>query len=212
MDPGRADEAVTTEGAPHRHRAGRTRRWVELVAVQLHPATCPVCVTPSLALNSNLEQIAYMPGVVEARHGPIARARRPPGVAVAWSWSRRMGMERDTVPVPPKRNVWKSKERDARRPPGDGNGMGDGGGASQPEGTGGARDATSRAVAYSRAPGWVSQESDVGAARTREEIGGTGTWFTIPLGNRREPDFFPVPGTGRDLVPGGFSGKPVSKF
>ena len=69
MDPGRADEAVTTEGAPHRHRAGRTRRWVELVAVQLHPATCPVCVTPSLALNSNLEQIAYMPGVVEA---PIA--------------------------------------------------------------------------------------------------------------------------------------------
>ena len=37
-------------------------------------------------------------------------------------------------------------------------------------------------------------------------------WFTIPLGNRREPDFFPVPGTGRELVPGGFSGKPVSKF
>ena len=144
MDPGRADEAVTTEGAPHRHRAGHTRRRVEPVAVQLHPATCPVCVTPSPALNSNLEQIAYMPGVVEARHGPIARARRPPGVAVAWSWSRRMGMERDTVPVPPKRNVWKSTERDARRPPGDGNGMGDGGGASQPEGTGGARDATSR--------------------------------------------------------------------
>ena len=142
MDPGRADEAVTTEGAPHRHRAGRTRRWVELVAGQLHPATCPVCVTPSLALNSNLEQIAYMPGVVEA---PIAPRETTAGRR------GRMALEPPAhgdgeggIRLPRKRNVWKSTEKDARRPPGNGSGMGDGGGASQPEGTGGARDATSR--------------------------------------------------------------------
>ena len=31
--------------------------------------------------------------------------------------------------------------------------------------------------------------------------------FTIPLGNRRKPGFFPVPGTGRDWKPPGFPGK-----
>ena len=180
-----ADEAVTAERAPHRHRAGHTRRRVEPVAVQLHPATCPVCVTPSPALNSNLEQIAYMPGVVEApiaprettagRRGRMALEPPAHGDGEGEGYGSRPA-EKKRVEIDGKGRAPAAGERER-----------DGGWRrGQPTGRNRGRQRCHVAgpwptcVRPAVACGFLSrllslrEESDVGAARTREEIGGRG--------------------------------------